>query len=661
MQGTVSGETFRECNIEAIGSSAVPNKFDDERLQCTPEELENVSVKARLYWHKLSQEAIIQRRKGILPRHINLDGLLGRVPALPSIPGLTCTYSMNTTKWMSIEASSVWRVEAEDGCGIDGKERTVPAELQVGTLEATKASFSGDCFCAWQQEEGNHNTKNYIGLLVLGWSYILSARLVEMQGQIGSKIIYTDSMAVGYCANNPSDTTLVTLDLGEADEESARWWGAILAPNQGWKAIVFEQEHEAFQAPWSLSIDEMQRIGIRRQRQWSSADASNERHPLSSHEAFSILEDFAYRHDLESQFFAAFATALLLPTHGYFGMAVKLPLPTPDEHQKAILVSGVKSKSAIFGNLPYYMALSSSPSVIMSSLCGMFWDAETTCNHVSSWLHPILNEVPNGKDVTAPGQFYELLVFACAIRCPSLSALWLGAAISGLVPKILKFVESGTPPLDQNGFPWTKCAQSFMDTVAQGMYFSGTSVSRSDVWQIRHLPPVVCDELYYESRPFTPWKPPGRTTKENCELRVQAHESCKRHELLYQYWSWKLHDGSVYHDYGFETINHSINRHSVEPAFPVIPLSLAQTASINASRTVIQWATVNDEGVPCEGIYFDPWVEGILRDDGSESFERSSGEVLYGRSLLQSNECEIQLKNALPNTQVAIYDWLNQD
>ncbi len=104
------------------------------------------------------------------------------------------------------------------------------------------------------------------------------------------------------------------------------------------------------------------------------------------------------------------------------------------------------------------------------------------------------------------GRYEEILAIMCAIRRPRLSALWLGAVISGLAPTVLDFVRSGTPPLDPNAFAWTGCAQSFMDLAGSGPYSrteaSGEKLQKADAWRLLFLPPVVDDHLYYKSYPF---------------------------------------------------------------------------------------------------------------------------------------------------------------
>lgn len=132
--------------------------------------------------------------------------------------------------------------------------------------------------------------------------------------------------------------------------------------------------------------------------------------------------------------------------------------------------------------LPYYMTLSCSPEVMMSTLCGSFWEADVPCNLVSPWLHPVLEEVLGDASVTNDRD-QELLALLGVIRRPSVSALWIGAVISGLGPKIIQKVRRGRAPLDSLAFPWTSCPQSFMDIAGSGPYACEDHeyISRPDV------------------------------------------------------------------------------------------------------------------------------------------------------------------------------------
>lgn len=62
---------------------------------------------------------------------------------------------------------------------------------------------------------------NYLAILTLGWCYILSSRLVEIQGY-GATMEYTVSRALAF--RNPSHevpaTTTAAVDIGEVDDDA---------------------------------------------------------------------------------------------------------------------------------------------------------------------------------------------------------------------------------------------------------------------------------------------------------------------------------------------------------------------------------------------------------------------------------------------------------
>lgn len=128
------------------------------------------------------------------------------------------------------------------------------ALVQIGTARTIPYSFCGDVFSHWI---GTTTQKakfpNYLGILAIGWYYILSARLVEMHGD-SAVIRYTNSRAdcLGESPCNPSEDVYF-LDVGETNQRVHRWWSAILAKREGWIAIVKDTLSDEFVAPWSAS------------------------------------------------------------------------------------------------------------------------------------------------------------------------------------------------------------------------------------------------------------------------------------------------------------------------------------------------------------------------------------------------------------------------
>ncbi|KAL8894851.1 MAG: hypothetical protein Q9207_008392 [Kuettlingeria erythrocarpa] len=661
---------------------------DDECLQPNPRQLKAATVGARVYWGRLAEKALSHYRRGLLPQHVDPCNMLGRVPTVPNEPGsrriLTLDES-STTSTLFLEAHSTFGFASNEGCTVGDNIKTIPALLQLGIQSPTPVDWNGTSFRQWVGIEGENTTRNYISILALGWSYILSVRLLETQGQGGAEIAYTQSIATGYKREaGDGIATGMTVDIGDVDEHAARWWAAILAPGQGWKAIFSRNDDVVYLSPWSVCVEDEQRFDIAWGGTSSPSQDSVVPTPPSSKNAFELLSRFCLLHDLGSQCFAALATTLTFPTLNHYGIVATLPFPTDmrgrDEDNPVKLT--VPDLVRMSEGLPYYMALSCNHSVIVSSLCGVFWEPRIPCNLVSPWLHPVMNEVPIMEEViNFKGRYHEILAIMCAIRRPKLSALWLGAVTSGLAPRILDFVKGGAPPLDPNAFAWTGCPQSFMDLAGSGPYFqtkaSGEKIQRADAWRLLFLPTVVEDDLHYENYPLAPWEPVGKTSAENCMARIRIHRFCSRHHLTYQHWAWHLRDGSILVDQGLETVpaQHSSQEVTLGiemPASAILPaaeLSLDQKASRRASWEIFQWVTANGEGIPAdELVYKDEWLRDETiseapsshQDDATDSHIRRLSSSTISRSILDGDKV-ISPKTTLGTTssiqKVSIDSW----
>lgn len=272
------------------------------------------------------------------------------------------------------------------------------------------------------------NKPIYIGILALGWAYILSARLVEIQME-GAEMLYTNSTTPG--DQEQYEHAPIAIDIGEVDGEVANWWMTILALKEGWKAIISRQDGDEFLSPWSISRKDTNTIEIH----WRShsATVSNQKTPLSSRQTFDALAQFALLHNLGSQFLAGLATTLTFPCHNYHGTTIRLPLATEAAHHDQARY--IKSEGTIaYEELPHYITLSSNPEVVVSSLCGMFWEDGIPSNLVSPWLHPVINELPRSQAIgdNLDLSYFAILAILCCLRRPQLSSLWLGAVTSGL-------------------------------------------------------------------------------------------------------------------------------------------------------------------------------------------------------------------------------------
>ncbi|KGQ01470.1 hypothetical protein PAAG_11820 [Paracoccidioides lutzii Pb01] len=95
-----------------------------------------------------------------------------------------------------------------------------------GPTHLTLSSCSDPSYCNWFIKEESH-----LSVLILAWSYILSARWADLMPW-SPVLEYTDSQAQ-WKDDQPADRDSVMVEIGNVDDNEARWWAAILAPGVG--------------------------------------------------------------------------------------------------------------------------------------------------------------------------------------------------------------------------------------------------------------------------------------------------------------------------------------------------------------------------------------------------------------------------------------------
>ncbi len=100
--------------------------------------------------------------------------MLGRVPPLPD----RVQYGLLKPSLLSTK----WRVTGSKDCDVVGKPLQMPpVPLRLQTSSPITVALSGNSFRKWIEWEGD-DQPGLLAVLALAWSYILSARLVELQG-----------------------------------------------------------------------------------------------------------------------------------------------------------------------------------------------------------------------------------------------------------------------------------------------------------------------------------------------------------------------------------------------------------------------------------------------------------------------------------------------
>ncbi|TAQ88181.1 hypothetical protein B7494_g3499 [Chlorociboria aeruginascens] len=449
-----------------------------------------------------------------------------------------------------------------------------------------------------------HN--NGIFIMLAGWAYILSKKLLEKQCllmQFSTKlapVIDSDRQIDGgeHC---------VTVDVGDVTSNELLWWRALLAPDQG------RQASTAQQPPWAITYEGDVTFRIATTARCLKHSQSEQ--PPSSTQAIQFLLRFSARYSLGIQSSAALAMALTLPLHNGAASTVQVPKPRLSRP----FISSLATEGDIllnFERLSYYMTPSSNPRFLSSALWSTFWEPGVDCNVVSPWCDGII-EILEPLIKTSN---LELLAHILALRRPNLAALWYGVALFGqtkiieaLVP-FLKTLRAPTPalPIPEVAL-WTGSPQSYMDLCGSGPYLrENNTIAWANVWRLRHdCWEVEPEGLPFRSTPLSGWPPFGVTHPEELELEVHRHITCERHKWQYDRWTWQLGNKGSICDEGYKGQHSSwSSEFELQASFhpeEIIDYKPDNIATQTAVDEAFHWAAT-EIGFSSRDIYTHPWV-----------------------------------------------------
>ncbi|KAJ8070713.1 hypothetical protein OCU04_001084 [Sclerotinia nivalis] len=610
---------------------------------------------ARSYQTWLSYTAETNPQDGFQPDCILLRNILSRVPAFlangfskdcksPQFK-LRHSESTNNNSTLYINGWSTWNI-SEGNCSL--KEKIMHHQLLLGLQRSTQCYFTEDSpFSNWPGVQGEQKSPaqgNCLAILSFAWAYILSALWVEMQQSKGTRpaptqrddrIYYLCSQAKWTCDGDEDLAGDLEVDLGDIDDDAARWWTALLANGEGWRATI-TRDSKVYRSPWSISLAAAQSFKLRRtahyQNSYSEIDI-----PPSSDQALQFLSDFCILHNTRSQSSVALAATLTFPFLN--NMTAMLPLPKlnscpiPSKTMSlALLPTSIYPSTPPFSPsrleteivfeegklLPYYMTLSCDSRGMQSLLCGSFFDPEVSCNLVSPWLEPIFSII----DPIIQRGDYGALAIVMGKRQPKLASLWLGAIISGMAQVTLPYVRNGSLSVELHASAWTSTIHSFINARPSiQCTIDNNGISRSDECRLLYL-----TESEGHSRvPVCPWKPFGTTLLCDTEIEVRQHAKCSGHYLQYLSWSWELTDGTSSIDRGFSTeiefTEIFTNSGDIVSEVWKDRELKSELLSELATRSIFGWLRVT--GYPrCEqDIYRHSWIDPDLEESDEEELD----------------------------------------
>ena len=153
--------------------------------------------------------------------------------------------------------------------------KTLCHELLCGVNNSVACTFAEHSRSTdWpgvQEGDGQATEGNHLAILLLAWAYILSACWVELRSPyglggslpLGSGMQYSDLQAAQLNDDQGIPAGAIEVDIGETCDRAARWWAAILAPGEGWRATL-ELGDKLYRSPWSAYIASAQNLKLRR-------------------------------------------------------------------------------------------------------------------------------------------------------------------------------------------------------------------------------------------------------------------------------------------------------------------------------------------------------------------------------------------------------------
>ncbi|RAL15573.1 uncharacterized protein BO97DRAFT_312849, partial [Aspergillus homomorphus CBS 101889] len=451
----------------------------------------------------------------------------------------------------------------------------------------------------------------YFTSIVLAWSYIFSARWVELLQQAGLECqMFHDQR----------------LQLEDS------FWDIIL---QGrWKAHLerLGENKEALYPLWMLRLPGMSK------HQDDLAPVA-----ADSALAFHILLDFCTSEGLEGELLIGLASILFL--HSRDGSRAKFPPPAmiPAKSFDSTTTQNNTIFHKLFQNIDQCMFLSSTWDAVDSLLCSAFFDPSVPCNLEGAASLGVLEGLSLGDEIDD-----VQLLHAITYVKPHLSLFWAAAIYSNRAMMFLNRSLDSLPEISLPAAYWTNTTQSFLQVTYRSAYTAEPIVDRVREFQTFHFcpPELECSGLQWPRSPVPPF---GATPFTNLSLEVREHLG---HMHRPHSWNicWKLRSGkrfptNIEHHLKpsrVRTINYYCPvGHVNDPPHP--RREIAEKQSWAATQSLFSWQRL------CEGaIWLDdgagdidkirrmqihPWIKSRWNTDGGTPEETEHKELDIDRIL----------------------------
>ncbi|KAF4999066.1 hypothetical protein FDECE_11625 [Fusarium decemcellulare] len=429
-----------------------------------------------------------------------------------------------------VVAKSTW-ISSEGHCDIPAFEQTF--RLVVSTGKPTSIILENNSDLSLHKWFGKDD--GHVVVLTLAWAYALSARWAEMIPR-ACPIEYTTNQAawvsrsLSHEAANNAESMVV--DLRNMTGEALRWWAAVLAPEEGWKAII---PHERWKllSPWSIT-KEFKNANILLTSS-SSPLSCHSSTPASFHTALEYIEDYTAFHGANTQSRAALAAALLLPQARFNNRKIRLHVPRGFCRKLSDTTKQLPEISLLeephLRQLDKLLTLSANVSGAGSVLASIFYETGIPANACGAWFQGTMAVLKS----KAAGNLH-LLARMFLNRSPHISFLWLGGIITGAHEVFLRgtYALRGFSGIDLHEATWTDTLISFIQEPVSTIPGDSASISRADECRLMFL-----TQEPQGHPPINSYPPLGYTEIKDTTLGIQVHAYCPgNHGLRFLSITW---------------------------------------------------------------------------------------------------------------------------
>ena len=551
----------------------------DDPLRPPKTDLSHVETISRSTWQGLLASA--HDTTHLPPGCCEIKSTLHRTP---SIPGSAHAVEKIVKKSIFLEGHATWTTSPPErsssyNCDLPGTKKTPPRKVYIGESRPAVCSLSDDYFKDWPGLQPLPTPAgNLLALFVLGWSYVLSARLIELRRKTDKdKVCFTEDLAQIHVPHDRNGgDEYFNLDTQSGSAAEVRWWAAILAGGSGWHATL-ARGNETYFSPWECHLGG-NAFTIAHDAGSLSSLLGVE--PPSSAIAQEYLYKLARHQNAVDQLICAFAATLTLPAHNRFGSKIILPRPMRRNTSHNQNETHCTDQIPTFDEVPRYMAFSSTSGLLGSCLFGALFEPGIPCNMASQWIDPALKELARAISETKQPL---PVIWALSERRPHLTSLWLGAMITGLLPQIIRVSMTFLPTTYLEGVTWAQSPQSFMDPANHRRATlhkndNNITISREDEFRLLFLTDTLSEA--YGHPPLCPYLPVGEVNIQDTSLGVKLHHACD-HRLVYHSWGWKCQNEEELTDYGlatdFEPLNERFRRFSLPSIWIVVGIAFVFT------------------------------------------------------------------------------------